>query len=105
MSRLIIAEKPSLGRAIAAALPNPQKKDQGFIKCGNGDVVTCVLDTLLNRLADAYDDRYKKWNLADLPIVPEQWQLRPRKTSSKTAHGDPKAIEGRDPNCPCRRPR
>ncbi|PMM05814.1 DNA topoisomerase III [Vibrio kanaloae] len=84
MSRLIIAEKPSLGRAIAAALPNPQKEDQGFIKCGNGDVVTWCIGHLLEQVEpDAYDDRYKKWNLADLPIVPEQWQLRPRKTSSK----------------------
>ncbi|MEZ8113407.1 DNA topoisomerase III [Vibrio splendidus] len=84
MSRLIIAEKPSLGRAIAAALPNPQKKDQGFIKCGNGDVVTWCIGHLLEQVEpDAYDDRYKKWNLADLPIVPEQWQLRPRKTSGK----------------------
>ncbi|WP_434566050.1 DNA topoisomerase III [Vibrio chagasii] len=84
MSRLIIAEKPSLGRAIAAALPNPQKKDQGFIKCGNGDVVTWCIGHLLEQVEpDAYDDRYKKWNLADLPIVPDQWQLRPRKTSSK----------------------
>ncbi|MFV8463394.1 DNA topoisomerase III [Vibrio campbellii] len=84
MSRLIIAEKPSLGRAIAAALPNPQKKDQGFIKCGNGDVVTWCIGHLLEQVEpDAYDERYKKWNLADLPIVPEQWQLRPRKTSSK----------------------
>ncbi|TKF25439.1 DNA topoisomerase III [Vibrio kanaloae] len=84
MSRLIIAEKPSLGRAIAAALPNPQKKDQGFIKCGNGDVVTWCIGHLLEQVEpDVYDDRYKKWNLADLPIVPEQWQLRPRKTSSK----------------------
>ncbi|UOE79133.1 DNA topoisomerase III [Vibrio splendidus] len=84
MSRLIIAEKPSLGRAIAAALPNPQKKGQGFIKCGNGDVVTWCIGHLLEQVEpDAYDDRYKKWNLADLPIVPEQWQLRPRKTSSK----------------------
>ncbi len=84
MSRLIIAEKPSLGRAIAAALPNPQKKDQGFIKCGNGDVVTWCIGHLLEQVEpDAYDDRYKKWNLADLPVVPEQWQLRPRKTSSK----------------------
>ena len=84
MSRLIIAEKPSLGRAIAAALPNPQKKDQGFIRCGNGDIVTWCIGHLLEQVEpDSYDERYKKWNLADLPIVPEQWQLRPRKTSSK----------------------
>ncbi|MGF1720226.1 DNA topoisomerase III [Vibrio kyushuensis] len=84
MSRLFIAEKPSLGRAIAAALPSPQKKDQGFVRCGNGDIVTWCIGHLLEQVEpDAYDDRYKKWNLADLPIVPDQWQLRPRKTSSK----------------------
>tara|TARA_Y100001960_G_scaffold147480_1_gene156032 strand:- start:1854 stop:3821 length:1968 start_codon:yes stop_codon:yes gene_type:complete len=84
MSRLFIAEKPSLGRAIAAALPGPKKNDQGFIRCGNGDVVTWCIGHLLEQVEpDAYDDRYKKWNLADLPIVPEQWQLRPRKSASK----------------------
>ncbi|KLN66170.1 DNA topoisomerase III [Vibrio sp. VPAP30] len=84
MSRLFIAEKPSLGRAIAAALPGPKKNDQGFIRCGNGDIVTWCIGHLLEQVEpDAYDERYKKWNLADLPIVPEQWQLRPRKSSSK----------------------
>ncbi|MFY2509199.1 DNA topoisomerase III [Vibrio pectenicida] len=84
MSRLFIAEKPSLGRAIAAALPNPQKKDQGFIRCGNGDVVTWCIGHLLEQVEpDAYDDRYKKWSMSDLPIVPQQWQLRPRKSASK----------------------
>ena len=84
MSRLFIAEKPSLGRAIAAALPSPKKNDQGFIRCGNGDVVTWCIGHLLEQVEpDAYDDRYKKWNLLDLPIVPEQWQLRPRKSASK----------------------
>lgn len=84
MSRLFIAEKPSLGRAIAAALPGPKKNEQGFIRCGSGDVVTWCIGHLLEQVEpDAYDERYKKWNLADLPIVPEQWQLRPRKSASK----------------------
>ncbi|PMH40597.1 DNA topoisomerase III [Vibrio sp. 10N.286.49.B3] len=84
MSRLIIAEKPSLGRAIAAALPMPQKKDQGFIRCGNGDVVTWCIGHLLEQVEpDAYSERYKKWSLDDLPIIPEQWQLKPRSSSSK----------------------
>ncbi|WP_275129776.1 DNA topoisomerase III [Vibrio sp. JC009] len=84
MSRLFIAEKPSLGRAIASALPNPQKKEQGYIRCGNGDVVTWCIGHLLEQVEpDAYDERYKKWNMADLPIVPGQWQLRPRKSASK----------------------
>lgn len=84
MSRLFIAEKPSLGRAIASALPKPHKNDQGFIRCGNGDIVTWCIGHLLEQVEpDAYNDRYKKWNLGDLPIVPDQWQLRPRKSSSK----------------------
>ncbi|TNF16321.1 MAG: DNA topoisomerase III, partial [Vibrionaceae bacterium] len=84
MTRLFIAEKPSLGRAIADALPKPHKKDQGFIRCANGDVVTWCIGHLLEQVEpDAYDERYKKWNLADLPIVPEQWQLRARKSASK----------------------
>ena len=84
MSRLFIAEKPSLGRAIATALPNPQKKEQGFIRCGNGDIVTWCIGHLLEQAEpDSYDERYKKWNIGDLPIVPEQWQLKPKKTASK----------------------
>ncbi|MCE7628197.1 DNA topoisomerase, partial [Vibrio fluvialis] len=84
MTRLFIAEKPSLGRAIADALPKPHKKDQGFIRCANGDVVTWCIGHLLEQVEpDAYDERYKKWNLSDLPIVPEQWQLRARKSASK----------------------
>uniref|UniRef100_A0A5Q0TD86 DNA topoisomerase 3 n=1 Tax=Vibrio algicola TaxID=2662262 RepID=A0A5Q0TD86_9VIBR len=82
--RLFIAEKPSLGRAIAAGLPKPQKNEQGYIRCGNGDIVTWCIGHLLEQVEpDAYDDRYKKWNIADLPIIPEQWKLRPRSAASK----------------------
>ncbi|MBD1573770.1 DNA topoisomerase III [Vibrio sp. S17_S38] len=82
--RLFIAEKPSLGRAIAAALPKPQKNEQGYIRCGNGDIVTWCIGHLLEQVEpDFYDERYKKWNIADLPIIPEQWKLRPRSAASK----------------------
>lgn len=84
MPRLFIAEKPSLGRAIAEALPGPKKREQGFIRCGDGDIVTWCIGHLLEQVEpDAYDEKYKKWHLADLPIVPQQWQLKPRKTASK----------------------
>ncbi len=84
MSRLFIAEKPSLARAIADALPKPHKKEQGFIRCGHGDIVTWCIGHLLEQVEpDSYDERYKKWHLADLPIVPDRWQLRPRKSASK----------------------
>ncbi len=84
MTRLYIAEKPSLGRAIAAALPRPHKNEQGFIRVGNGDIVTWCVGHLLEQVEpDSYDAKYKSWKMHDLPIIPEQWQLRPRKSVSK----------------------
>ncbi len=83
MPRLFIAEKPSLARAIADALPKPHTRGQGSIRCANGDVITWCIGHLLEQVEpDAYDARYKTWRLEDLPIIPQQWQLRPRKSAS-----------------------
>ena len=82
--RLFIAEKPSLARAIADVLPKPHRKGDGFIECGNGQVVTWCIGHLLEQAQpDAYDSRYARWNLQDLPIVPEKWQLQPRASVTK----------------------
>lgn len=76
---LYIAEKPSLARAIAAVLPKPQQKQAGCIRLANGDVVSwCVGHLLEQAEPEDYDPRYKKWQTADLPIVPQQWQLKAR---------------------------
>lgn len=81
---LYIAEKPSLGRAIADVLPKPHKKGEGFIRVGNGDVVTWCIGHLLEQAEpDVYDAAYKKWSLDVLPIVPEQWQLTPKPKTRK----------------------
>jgi DNA topoisomerase-3 len=77
--KLYIAEKPSLGRAIAAALPKPQKNHQGYIALANGDVVSwCIGHILEQANPENYDPAFKKWQMAHLPIVPEQWQLKPK---------------------------
>ena len=82
--RLFIAEKPSLARAIADVLPKPHRKGDGFIECGNGQVVTWCIGHLLEQAQpDVYDSRYARWNLQDLPIVPEKWQLQPRASVTK----------------------
>ncbi|MFT5879118.1 MAG: DNA topoisomerase-3 [Moritella sp.] len=82
--KLYIAEKPSLGRAIAEVLPKPHKKQQGYIEVGNGDVVSWCIGHLLEQAEpDAYDDAYKKWRLEHLPIVPEAWQLKKKANTSK----------------------
>lgn len=72
--QLVIAEKPSVGVALAKALGVTEKKD-GYIE-GNGYVVSwCVghLVSLVN--ADMYDEKFKKWDIADLPIIPDEWQF------------------------------
>ena len=53
---LYIAEKPSLGRAIAAALPGPHQKGQGWIRCGNGDNAATVLRNATIALSRAKGD-------------------------------------------------
>ncbi len=82
---LYIAEKPSLGRAIADVLPKPHKKGDGFITVGNGDCVSWCIGHLLEQAEpDAYDDAFKSWKLEHLPIVPQTWKLQPKpKTRSQ----------------------
>lgn len=79
--KLYIAEKPSLGRAIADALAShlnqAQKKQQGYIELTNGDVVSWCIGHLLEQAEpDAYNEAYKSWKLEHLPIVPQEWQLK-----------------------------
>lgn len=86
--RLFIAEKPSLGRAIADVLPKPHIKGDGFIETAQGDVVTWCIGHLLEQAEpDAYDAAYKQWRMEPLPIIPEQWQLvaKPKTRSQLTA--------------------
>lgn len=89
--RLFIAEKPSLARAIADVLPKPHRRGDGYIACGNDLVVTwCVGHLLEQAQPDSYDSRYARWNLADLPIIPDKWRLQPRPSVAKQL----KVIEG-----------
>ena len=77
--KLYIAEKPSLGRAIAAALPKPHKNQKGYIELGNGDVVSWCIGHILEQAdPEVYNDDFKKWRMDHLPIIPEQWQLTPK---------------------------
>jgi len=81
---LYIAEKPSLGRAIADALPKPHKKEEGCVRAANGDVVSWCFGHLLE-LAEPehYDPAFKKWELQHLPIVPDKWKLQPKAKTRK----------------------
>jgi DNA topoisomerase-3 len=81
---LYIAEKPSLGRALAEALPKPHSKGDGFITVGNGDIVSWCIGHLLEQAEpDAYHPDYKKWNIAHLPIIPKEWKLEAKTKTKK----------------------
>ncbi|AWE06215.1 DNA topoisomerase III [Lysinibacillus sp. 2017] len=79
---LVLAEKPSVARDIANVL-KCTKKGNGFLE-GDKYIVTWALGHLVT-LADpeSYDEKYKKWNLEDLPMLPERLKLMTIKQTSK----------------------
>ena len=79
---LVLAEKPSVGRDIARVL-NCNKDKNGYIE-GNKYIVTWALGHLVT-LADpeTYSDKYKSWNMEDLPILPNRLKTVVIKKTSK----------------------
>ena len=70
MSKLIIAEKPSVAKSIASALGASSRAD-GFYE-GNELLVSWCVGHLVSPMdAGGYDERFKKWRYDDLPILPE----------------------------------
>ncbi len=71
---LVLAEKPSVGRDLARVL-GCRGKENGYLENGQY-IVTWALGHLVT-LADpeAYDDKYKRWRLEDLPMLPEKLKL------------------------------
>lgn len=72
--QLVLAEKPSVGRDIACVL-NCTKQGNGYLE-GKDYIVTWALGHLVT-LADpeAYDPKYKSWQLEDLPMLPKELKL------------------------------
>ncbi|MFL5861854.1 MAG: DNA topoisomerase 3 [Solirubrobacteraceae bacterium] len=97
---LVIAEKPSVGRDLVRVLPGAFEKKGGkgeeYLE-GPEHVVTWAVGHLV-QLADPdeYDDKYKKWRMADLPIVPTHFKLVVRDERSKKQMNVVKRLLGRD---------
>ena len=71
MKKLVIAEKPSVGREIAKTL-NLRDRGNGYIE-GPDYIVTWALGHLVELAQPShYSDRYKRWSLNDLPMLPEK---------------------------------
>jgi len=97
MSRtLVIAEKPSVGRDLARVLPGPFAKQEGWLE-GPEHTITWAVGHLVQLAEpDEYDDKFKKWRMADLPIVPDTFKLVVRDERSKKQMNVVKRQLGRD---------
>lgn len=82
---LIIAEKPSVGRTIAAVLGVTETKD-GYMQ-GKGMIVTWCIGHLVElAMPEEYNKDYARWRQKDLPIIPDQWKYTVSKDSAKQFH-------------------
>ena len=82
---LVIAEKPSVGRDLAAALPGTFKggADKSHL-VGDEYVISWAVGHLVGLAPpDDYDPKLKKWRFADLPILPEHFKLVPNDERAK----------------------
>nr|WP_154957383.1 type IA DNA topoisomerase [Paenibacillus xylanexedens] len=77
MKTLVIAEKPDMGRTIAAVIEPKAKNNRTYLE-GEQYIITWAIGHLLGLAEpDAYDSKYKRWNIADLPIIPDQFKIVP----------------------------
>lgn len=79
---LVIAEKPSVAISIAKVIGATKKKD-GYYE-GNGYRVSwCVGHLIQMANPDSYDEKYAKWNMEDLPIIPSEYKYEVSKSTKK----------------------
>lgn len=80
--KLVIAEKPSVAISVAKVIGANKKKD-GYYE-GNGYRVSwCVGHLIQMANPDVYDEKYAKWNMADLPIIPSDYKYEVAKATKK----------------------
>ena len=94
--KLIIAEKPELARAIAEAIPGTKNKKDGYIEVEEYCVTWAAGHLLKLYDPQDYDDKYKKWNLSDLPINFENWKKKVIDGKGKLVNNIKKLIKDAD---------
>jgi DNA topoisomerase III len=100
---LVIAEKPSVGRDLARILPGPFEKKSGAGEKterwleGPEHIISWAVGHLVQLAEpDEYDDKFKKWRMADLPIVPSKFKLVVRDERSQKQMSVVKTLLRRD---------
>jgi len=93
--RVVLCEKPSQAADVAKVI-GATNRGQGCFT-GTGLAVTyCIGHLMENAAPEDYGDRYKKWSLEDLPIIPSEWKMKAKpKTQSqlKTVKGSARQSE------------
>ena len=93
--KLVIAEKPSVAISIAKVIGANKKKD-GYYE-GNGYRVSwCVGHLIQMANPDSYDEKYAKWNMADLPIIPREYKYEVAKATKKQFNILKKLMNGKE---------
>ena len=80
--KLIISEKPSQAFAYAKALGVKGKKD-GYMENNEFIITWCVGHLITLSDPSVYDEKYKKWNYDDLPILPPNFKYQISKDKEK----------------------
>ena len=71
---LYIAEKPSVAQEFAKALKLSAKRNDGYLESSDSVVTWCVGHLVTMSYPEAYDEKYKRWSLATLPFLPEEFK-------------------------------
>lgn len=80
--QLVVSEKPSVGSSIAKVLGAHNRKD-GYIE-GSGYIISwCIGHLVAPAPPEEYDNRYRRWDILDLPIVPDVWKYQVLKGTAK----------------------
>lgn len=80
--KLIITEKPAVACDIGKVLKVNTRKD-GYLEGNNYVITWCVGHLIQLAYPGAYDEKYNKWTIEDLPIIPEKFITEVNKSTSK----------------------
>jgi len=81
--QLVIAEKPSVGQDYARALGGGFQKHEGYLESDERIVSWAVGHLVELAEPEDYDDSLKRWSIKTLPVLPEQFKLRPDARNKK----------------------
>ncbi len=80
--KLVLAEKPSVAQSIAQII-GATNRANGYLEGNNYLVSWCIGHLVETAPPEAYDEKYRKWSYADLPIFPDKWKYLVSESTKK----------------------